>query len=521
MLMLNEDCNHFVYSRSAEEMTPAGVDALVDVYAQGTEVTDLLFNINGMRSSVPSAVKQVFWENFDPQAGDDQPYFADVPDYERPIVRKWVSNMLLLHQRGIDPYQRWMARCRALGVRGWISVRMNDIHNVQQTGHIMHDRIWREHPEYWRETAREFEIPIDRAMDFGHVAVREHYLAYIRECVTQYELDGLELDFMRQPYNFRAGYEAEGAELMTALVREVRAMTQARAAALGRPVRLAARVPARPETSRRLGLDAVTWAREGLIDDLAITTIYDTNDFDMPVEEWRGLLWGTGVKLLAGMEFRMLPFPQAAPRSQTAETLRAAAISQLDRGADGIYLFNYMDCGGAVYVDDMLLHTATHLTGAGLEGPRRHLLTFDDSVAPGTPRRVMLPQILQRYGYRPSSEFRLPIGPAPTPTQTAEVRLGLENANQPPVFGRFMLYMGQSMQVETEPIADELAGQLIVRVNGHICPLARAVTPDATTGATHAYAVPTGALHRGDNVIEISNPMEISVRAAWVEIAIA
>jgi len=522
-LLLNEDCNHFAYTRSAEEMTPAGVDALVDEYADGTQVTDLLFNVNGLRSSVPSAVKQVFWENFDPDAGDDQPYFAGVPDNERPIIRKWVGNMMLMEQRGIDPYARWLARSRQLGVRGWISVRMNDIHCVDAPGHIMHDRIWSEHPEFWRETSREFESPIDRALDYGHPEVRAHHLAYIREMVERYEMDGLELDFMRQPFNFRAGYEEEGAALMTELVRQVRAAMRARAAVLGRPIRLAARVPSGPDTSRRLGLDAVAWARGGLVDDLFISAVFDTSEPDMPVELWKGLLHGTEVSLAAGLEIRLLPYSKATGRCQTSETVCGAVAGLLDRGADGIYLFNFMDRGAFADPDGKLLYEATHHAGSPdtLAGrPRRHVLTFTDCRAPGEPRRNMLPQPLQRYGYRPSVEFRLPTGPAPQPTQTAEVRLGLELADQPPLFGRYIIEMGRVMRVETEPIDEALAGQLVVRVNGHPCAFARTLTPDVETGATHAYAISAGALHRGDNVIEISNQTESTVQAVWVEIAI-
>ena len=58
-LILNEDCNHFAHSRTADEITPEGVDALVDNYAANTQVTDLVFNPNAMRSSVASQVKQV------------------------------------------------------------------------------------------------------------------------------------------------------------------------------------------------------------------------------------------------------------------------------------------------------------------------------------------------------------------------------------------------------------------------------------------------------------------------------
>jgi len=400
---------------------------------------------------------------------------------------------------------------------------MNDIHCVDAPRHIMHDRIWAEHPEYWRETAREFESPIDRALDYGHEAVRAHMLAYLREMIERYEMDGVELDFMRQPFNFRAGCEVEGAALMTELVRQVRAATQARAAALGRPVRLAARVPSRPDTSRRLGLDAVAWAREGLVDDLFICAIFDTTEPDMPVELWQGLLHGTEVTLAAGLEVRLLPFPKATARHQTPETVFGAAASLLDRGADGIYLFNFMDRSTFCDPDGELLRSATHCAGSleTLAGkPRRHVLTFTDCLAPGEPRRNMLPQPLRRYGYRPSIEFRLPTGPPPRPGQTAEVRLGLEAADQPPLFGRFVIEMGRVMHVEMEPISEALASQLGVRVNGHLCAFARSLTPDAETGATHAFTIPAGALHRGDNVIEIGNPTESTVQAVWVEIAI-
>lgn len=509
-LMLNEDCNHFSYTRSPEEMTAEGVDALVDRYAQG-QVTDLLFNISGMRSSVPSAVKQVFWEGFDPDADDEQPFFAGTPAYERPMIRKWVGNMLLLHQRSIDPYQRWLARSRQLGVRGWISIRMNDIHSVDAPGHMMHDRLWQQHPEYWRETGREFESPIDRAWDYGHAEVREHMLAYIAEIVERYDMDGLELDFMRQPYNLRAGYEEEGASLMTALLRDVRKLTSAK---------VAARVPSWPETSRRLGLDAVAWAREGLVDHLIPSSIFDSTECDMPVELWQQLLLDTGVTLLPGLEFRLLPFPQATPRNQTVETIRGQAMSFLDRGADGIYLFNFMDRSGGVYLDDELLDAGLQVTAPAAD-LRRHVLTFSDCFAPGEPRRVMLPQPIQRYGFRPSTEFRLPTGPAPLSGQTVEIHLGLEAADQPPVFGRFAVYLGHVMHIGKEPVPEELARRLLVRVNGHLCPFARTLgEPTADTGATHAYAVPAGVLRRGDNVIEIGNPTESNMQAVWVEVTI-
>ena len=48
--------DHFVYTRKAEDMTPQGVDALVDNYAKGTQVTDLIFNPNASRAGFPTRV---------------------------------------------------------------------------------------------------------------------------------------------------------------------------------------------------------------------------------------------------------------------------------------------------------------------------------------------------------------------------------------------------------------------------------------------------------------------------------
>lgn len=113
---LNEDANHFAYTRTANELTFEGVDALVDGYARDNQVTDLVFNPNASRSAIPSRVKQVFWEGYDPGAGDDQPYFAHTHAC-REIMHRTNRAWLLLQERGIDLYARWIERTRALGAR--------------------------------------------------------------------------------------------------------------------------------------------------------------------------------------------------------------------------------------------------------------------------------------------------------------------------------------------------------------------------------------------------------------------
>ena len=88
----------------------------------------------------------------------------------------------------------------------------------------------------------------------------------IRELAERYDFDGLELDWMRFGLHFRPGHEAEGAALLTEFTAEVRSVLNEWQRKRGHRIRLGARVPSRPETALGLGMDAVTWGRQGLVD---------------------------------------------------------------------------------------------------------------------------------------------------------------------------------------------------------------------------------------------------------------
>lgn len=517
-LFLNEDCNHFMHSRTAEEMTPEGVDGLVDVYANGTQVTDLVFNPNAMRSSVASKVKQPFWEGFDPTADNDQPFFAGTAD-NRDLIRKWVDNMRLLDERGIDPYARWLTRSREYGVRGWISVRMNDIHCVDEPGHTMHDRFWQEHPQFWRTTWREYESPADRCLDYHHEAVRTHHLEYTRECVERWDMDGIELDWMRQPWCLRPGREGQGARLLTEFTAQVRDMVNQRAKALGHPIKLSARVPSRPDVALRMGFDTVAWAREGLVDLIIPTPAFGNTDYDMPVEIWRALLQGTDAELAPGLEISTVAAPFGDFVYNNLQQVRGAAASLFDRGGPYLYLFNYMDrdptCTTVTRLDQVIRETGSPETLRGKA--RSHVYTFPNLWAPGEIPAFNLPYRLSRYGYRPSAEFRIPIGPAPDASQSATVVLGLQKGDAPESEGRVVAAYGRKIHHDLPPAAPESARQVQVHVNGETVEYAGGIegAPDR-----HEFSIPQGVLNRGDNVIELYNPTETTLTVVWCEIAI-
>ena len=484
LLILNEDDSHFYGTRSAGQMNVEGLRAFVDQYAH-TAVTHLFLCPNAMKASHRSQARDAIWE-----FGDGQ----KPPDDE--FAKKWCANARLLDERGLDPYATWIARGREKRISPWLSMRMNDVHNADDVDHYIHSSFWRKHPEYWR-------VPggggwTDRALDFGVREVREHALAYVRELLERYDPDGLELDWMRFGYHFRPGREVEGAALLTQFMREVRGLTREWSAKRRHPIQLGARVPTLPEAARGLGMDGVTWGREGLVDMLVPTPFWATTDFDIPLERWRELLGdaGKGVTLAAGTEILVRAYPAAKPIEADLTSTRGFAASSQHRGADAIYLFNYMDpapmTGGETAYRTLLQE------GLGLEAvrqkPRRHVVTYRDTVAPGMANDVRLPADGLRGG-----SFPIPIGPKPT--------------------------QGNSLVIVGLAQSDSMArSRWEVTVNGHGC----APTSDLgdlalLSGVARAgrFTCPPQSLRDGYNDVQIRQlPGDPEQKVVWVELRI-
>ena len=447
-LSLNEDDSHFYFSGEGHGVDAAAVDAWVDQYAH-TQVRELMLCPNAMRTSYASRVWTPIWKGLDPQAGPDQPLFASLKPEDRPNGWRFAYNAWKLNHDGIDVYKRWIDRSRQWGISPWISMRMNDIHCVHDEHHYLHSDFWRQNPQFRRVSYR-FSGWTDRALDYGQPEVRKYHMALVRELAERYDFDGLELDWMRFGFHFRPGHEAEGAALLTDFTAEVRDVLNGWQKKRGHRIRLGARVPSRPQTAVGLGMDAVTWAQRGLVDMIVITPFWATIETDMPVELWKQLLRGTNVTLAAGLEVLARPYHDFKPQNNSLETVRGAASSLLDRGADRVYLFNYMGFGGKMDgFDDYegLLRQAGSLdTLAGK--PRRHIITYADTWVPGEPSARPLPI---KCAPKEWVAIRVPTGPKPT-TGRAVARLGIEGGAE--------------------------AGNWEVRVNGEVCKFAGSVKPE-------------------------------------------
>ncbi|MBQ3333019.1 MAG: hypothetical protein IJG83_06310, partial [Thermoguttaceae bacterium] len=133
-LILNEDNSHFFGSRTPDDMTIEGLHAFVDQYA-GTAVTHLFLNVNASRANVANPAREAIWE---PNRDGVEP------------TDGWPANAKLLHEKGIDPYAVWFARCREKNISPWCSVRMNDVHCVDDLSNFMHSMFFVKHPQFWR-----------------------------------------------------------------------------------------------------------------------------------------------------------------------------------------------------------------------------------------------------------------------------------------------------------------------------------------------------------------------------------
>ena len=185
----------------------------------------------------------------------------------------------LIDKYGRDNLQIQGDYCREHNMEGFWSLRMNDTHDSWPGGsNFLVDGLApfkREHPECLMgeppDPEKDTEKKIWSAVDFSYPVAREHIFSLIQEVCQGYDVDGVELDFLRSPNYFPPTedglpVEEEHLEAMTDLVRRVSRMAAEVSRQRGRPLLLAARTPFSVEDSRFVGLDVAKWLQEDLID---------------------------------------------------------------------------------------------------------------------------------------------------------------------------------------------------------------------------------------------------------------
>ena len=475
-LVLNEDNSRFCLNRDGNKMTRAGLYEFIDQYA-GTQVTHLFLCPNGMRTNYRTKAPgwESIWDGNQAEASED----------------RWLHNFWLLDQRGLDPYAVWVARCREKGISPWITMRMNVYSFRSQVDHFSHSSFWKQHPEMWRLR------PAKSELDYGLPAVRARSLALIGELLERYDLDGLELDWMRWPTHFRPGEEQRGRQALTEFMRHVRKLAEKWSARRSRAIQISVRVPAVPDTAMALGMDAVAWAKAGLVDVVVPAPFLDA-DFDIPIELWRERI-GTSrkVALAPCLESDCRGHSALGPHAtrwvhNRVEMVRGFAAAMLHRGADWVYLFNFLEGGWPNEEYRSILNDCGRLDTV-IDKPRRHIVTSHDTAPPGASSPAVLPKNLVPRG---RVAFRVYTGPRPT-TGSAVIRAVL---------------------AKNENLAQ---AQIVARLNSVACrPLADLgkLDPFAESVRVTQFAVPLESLRDGSNQVDLSLQTGAMQQLLWLEI---
>ncbi len=237
---------------------------------------------------------------------------------------------------------------RKHGMETMWTLRMNDIHDAWTPEFL--PRWKRQSPRRIMSTLEKGKTFNDRRrlwslVDFEHPDVEPRLLAIVKEVLQNYDVDGIELDFLRAPFYFRTAYEGKPAtdkqlDILSHLTKAIRTLVLHESERRRKPILLAMRVPTTVALCRKIGIDIRSWLEEKLIDVLVLGGGYIT--FDVNVGELITLGHEHAVPVYpclsqSGLMYRP---PRGKSTKQPPEAWLGAASRLWDEGADGIYTFN-------------------------------------------------------------------------------------------------------------------------------------------------------------------------------------
>jgi len=385
-LSLNLDNSNLAGSLRPEKISTAGVREYFCNMSRGGE-THFFICANAQNASYDSKAWDPVWHT-DPRTKDTSDSIG------------WVRNCRLLHEKGVDYVQVLVDACRERKISPWMSMRMNDIHNIGDYVSWASASFWLDHPEFRRvpNKLKGGSFDSDLALDYTHPEVRAYALALVREQLTRWDVDGIECDWLRFVHHVNAQAERTrtGCAALTAFMGEVRKIADEAGARRGRRLGVSVRVAAMPEAAYGLGCDVATWAERGYVDVVMPCNFFSTTDFAADWVEWKRRLARANpkVRLVGGIDSFGVAREALGPRGFTVpefagylERMTAAGVTDV-----GFFnLFGYKDdeLGRYVQVEGM-----PDLSGWVRRHDRTYPVTFHDAVPEGYSREQRLPAAL-------------------------------------------------------------------------------------------------------------------------------
>lgn len=250
----------------------------------------------------------------------------------------------LIEKYGKDALTYVIEFCREHDIEVFWSMRMNDTHDSSPIyANVMSE--WKKtHPQLLMAPKRtKFPYGSGRwsAVNYGKAQVRDKVFRILEDVVTRYDVDGVELDFLRHPVLFKPQMTGDlvtqkHCDLLTGLMKRVRKMTDSEAQKRGKPVLIAVRIPDSVAFSKDMGIDIEAWLDQDLVD-IVIGGGY------FHIEPWENLV-ALGKKhdapVYACLSNSRLPLEDGKAGADMLRLWRGEALRAWEAGVDGIYTFN-------------------------------------------------------------------------------------------------------------------------------------------------------------------------------------
>jgi len=401
-LWLNEDNSHYFMTRAERAADPREIRDFIMQY-KGSNVERFFLCANCQKTNFPTEAGDIIFKDVTEEQLDKN---------DRPLFTNWCHAVRNITDKEIDIYSIWIELLREIGISPWMSMRMNDVHNAQDTADLIHNSFYKNNLNYRRAMHRD-EKWEDRQLNYLIKDVQDYHFALLTEYFEKYDFDGIELDWMRFGNHFSVGYEDTGREVLNQFMKNTKDLSLKFEKIRGHKIEIAARVPIKPETAYDMGMDGVGWALAGYVDCLIPSPFWHTSQEDIPVERWKRQVLGTECKIAPCIEIclRQYAFPKCKNKFQlnSIETMRGPAVSFIDRGADAIYLFNYMDEQRFAYENSSYNDIISEIGNYELmqKSTKRYVLTFNDRRPEGTLSDERLPFSLEKGVF---AGFRLHTG---------------------------------------------------------------------------------------------------------------
>jgi hypothetical protein len=248
-------------------------------------------------------------------------------------------------KQGTDPLEVSCKFAHENGFEFFWSNRMNDTHDeAHRPGnpHINWSKFKENHPEYLFGTIGE-RFPHGRwsAVDFSHQEIRDLCVKYYREVCENYDVDGVELDFLRHLYLFENVARGDTAsqeqlDMLTSLVSQIRKVTETTGIKKGGPILVLVRVPDSYRYCRSVGIDLEKWMQLGLVDIVVGSDYFRLNPWEHMIPDCHKY----GVKYYAGLSEPRVNKEHPDLKRLQNSVYRARAAAAWNAGVDGLYVFN-------------------------------------------------------------------------------------------------------------------------------------------------------------------------------------